>query len=72
MSPSLRKALGAAGIILFLIIYVIAAVQIGERLHPWPWAALGFYAIAGIAWVFPLRPLFAWMHPKEDAQKPGR
>jgi hypothetical protein len=26
------------------------------------WAGLGFYAIAGIAWVLPLRPLMRWMN----------
>lgn len=75
VSPSARKALGALAIILFLIGYIWVAVTIGEQLHAWPWAALAFYAVAGIAWVFPLRPLFGWMHPPDrpapaDPQSP--
>jgi hypothetical protein len=66
MSASARKAIGAVGILVFLVIYVVAAVMIGEQLHAMPWAALAFYGIAGVAWVFPLRPLFAWMHAKAD------
>lgn len=61
MSASARRALGSIAIIAFLIAYIVVAVIIGEQLHAWPWAALPFYAIAGVAWVIPLRPLFAWM-----------
>jgi hypothetical protein len=67
MNASTRKALGAAAIIAFLVVYIGGAAAIGEQLHAWPWAAMAFYAIAGVLWVAPLRPLFAWMHPKEDA-----
>jgi hypothetical protein len=66
MSASARKAIGAVAILAFLVVYVVLAVMIGEQLHALPWAAMAFYAVAGVAWVFPLRPLFAWMHPKED------
>lgn len=64
MSASARKALGSAVILVYLLLYVVVAVMIGERLHANAWASLAFYAVAGIAWVFPLRPLFTWMNAK--------
>jgi hypothetical protein len=27
-----------------------------------PWAALAYYAEAGVLWIAPLKPLFAWMN----------
>ena len=35
------------------------------------WAQLAFYVLAGVSWIFPLKPLFAWMNrgvppPEED------
>ncbi len=64
MSASARKALGSFVILVYLLLYVVVAVMVGERLHSNAWASLAFYAIAGIAWVFPLRPLFNWMNAK--------
>lgn len=71
MNASTRKALGAAAIIVFLFVYVAGAAAVGEQLHGSPWLSLGFYALAGVLWVVPLRPLFAWMHPKEDGPTQG-
>jgi hypothetical protein len=51
-------------ILVYLLVYVVAAVTVGERLHANAWASLAFYAVAGIIWVFPLRPLFRWMNAK--------
>ncbi len=63
MPPSAKKALGSLAIIVWLIGYIAVAVMIGERLHALPAIApLVFYAIAGVAWVIPLRPLFKWMN----------
>lgn len=64
MSASARKALGSFVILVYLLVYVVAAVTVGERLHGNAWASLAFYAVAGIIWVFPLRPLFRWMNDK--------
>jgi membrane protein implicated in regulation of membrane protease activity len=63
MNPSLRKALGAVLILGFLTAYVVLVATVGSQLVHWPWWAQTVgYAIAGIAWVFPLKPLFSWMN----------
>ena len=50
MSARVRKFIGSIGIMAFLGAYVIAAVNIGERL-PDHWAAqLAFFGLVGIAW----------------------
>ena len=63
LSPSLKKAIGCLAIVVWLIAWIVAAVMIGERLHGLPAIApLIFYAVAGMGWVIPLRPLFKWMN----------
>lgn len=48
----------------YIAIYAMLAASLGVALVPiFPtWAQLIFYAIAGIVWIFPLKPLFAWMN----------
>jgi hypothetical protein len=63
MAPQARKALGAIAILAYLTAYIAIAAMAGEQaLKLGAWAGLGFYAIAGIAWVLPLRPLMRWMN----------
>jgi protein-S-isoprenylcysteine O-methyltransferase Ste14 len=63
MNPSLRKALGSAALLTYLAVYIVVAVTLAERLSaaPW-WAQLAFFALAGVGWALPLRPLFKWMN----------
>lgn len=62
MSGAARRALGAAAILVYLPAYVILATAIGASLTGAPWyAQFAFYAVAGVVWVLPLRPLFSWM-----------
>lgn len=63
MSPSARKAIGALAVLAFLTLWIVIAATVGSWLVGWPWWAQGlYYAAAGIVWVFPLRPLLAWMN----------
>ena len=57
-----RRAIGSVVILMFLGAYLAGAATVGGMLidQPW-WAQLAFYAIAGVAWAFPLKPLFGWM-----------
>lgn len=66
MNASTRKALGSLGLLLYLFMYVVLAVTLGERLHDlsW-WVPALYYTAAGFAWVIPLRPLFRWMNAKD-------
>lgn len=57
----MRIALGSLALLVYLIAYVVVAVTLGGLLpQAWP-VLLVYYAVAGIAWVFPLRPLLNWM-----------
>ncbi len=63
LPSGLRKALGSLGILVWLVAWIVGAVTLGERLGAAPWPVLtAFYAVAGVAWVIPLRPLFHWMN----------
>lgn len=63
LPPGARKALGSLAILVWLTVYIVVAVMIGERLHGLPAIApLLFYAVAGVGWVIPLRGLFRWMN----------
>lgn len=64
MNARSRKALGCAVLLIYLGIYAVLAASVGAALMPvLPfWAELVFYVVAGVIWVFPLKPLFAWMN----------
>jgi hypothetical protein len=59
-----RKALGCAVLLGYIAIYTVLAASLGVALVPLipTWAQLVFYAVAGIVWIFPLKPLFAWIN----------
>ena len=57
-----RRALGSVAILVYLVVYIVLAASIGGMLADQNWALqIAFFAVAGIAWIFPLRPLLAWM-----------
>lgn len=64
MDARSRKALGCAVLLVYLGVYAALAATAGALLLPVlpPWGELVFFAVAGIVWVFPLKPLFAWMN----------
>lgn len=64
MNMRQRKAAGCAVLLAYLAVYAIAAATLGTALAPRipTWAQLVYYAIAGVIWIFPLKPLFAWMN----------
>jgi hypothetical protein len=62
MTARVRKLIGGAGIILFLIFYVGAAVQIAAVLPANAAVKLGYFAIVGIGWGVPVIPLITWMN----------
>lgn len=66
MTRSTRKPIAMLVMIAWLAAWIIAAATIGSAITGWPrWVQLAFYVLAGIGWVFPLRPLFAWMNRPE-------
>ena len=64
-----RKALGCLLLLACLAIYIVLAAALGGWLNTRApaWALLGFYVLAGVAWVAPLRPLLRWMAPTTSA-----
>ena len=64
MNTRARKALGCFVLLAYLAAYAVLAASLGVALVPLipVWAQLIYYAIAGIVWIFPLKPLFAWMN----------
>lgn len=64
MKMRTRKAVGCAALLAYLALYAAAAATLGAWLLPAlpPWAELVYYAAAGVIWIFPLKPLFAWMN----------
>lgn len=64
MNTRTRKAIGCFGLLTYLTLYALAAASLGGALAPVlsTWAELIYYAVAGIIWILPLRPLFAWMN----------
>jgi Protein of unknown function (DUF2842) len=64
MKTRARKAIGSLALLAYVGLYAAAAAVLGAWLAPSlpGWAELAFYAVAGIAWVAPLKPLFAWMN----------
>lgn len=67
MQARTRKALGCFGLLAYLAIYALAAASLGVALAGAPvWAQILYYAVAGVLWVFPLKPLFTWMN-RSDA-----
>lgn len=71
MDTRARKLTGCVLLVGYLVLYALLAAAIAVSLFPVlpAWAQLIYYAIAGIVWVFPLKPLFGWMRggAKPDA-----
>lgn len=58
-----RKAIGCAGLLAYMGLYAVLAATLGAYLMPMLpfWAEMVFFAVAGIVWIFPLKPMFNWM-----------
>ena len=64
-----RKFIVSVGLLVYLIAYIVVAVNIGTMIADAPnWVQLIYYVVAGIAWIAPLKPVFGWMNtpPKGD------
>jgi hypothetical protein len=64
MDTRARKAVGCMALLTYLGVYAVLAASLGAALLPVlpAWGELAFYAIAGVVWIFPLKPLFDWMN----------
>lgn len=66
-----RKPLAMLMMLTWLVVYVVAIGSLSGPAATLPgWAQMIFYVLAGVLWILPLKPLFAWMNavepPEED------
>ncbi|MDP9423286.1 MAG: DUF2842 domain-containing protein [Pseudomonadota bacterium] len=60
--PSWRKPAGIFAILGIIAAWAVLVASLAGTVGQWPVLLQAlFYLIAGIAWVFPLRPLLRWM-----------
>ncbi|MEP2989136.1 MAG: DUF2842 domain-containing protein [Parasphingorhabdus sp.] len=60
--PSWRKPVGMIFILLLILIWTGVSVTLIEALGDLNfWLLMPIYAILGIAWIFPMKPLITWM-----------
>ena len=60
--PSWRKPVGIFAILGIIAIWAALVASLAGMVGEWPILLQSlFYLVAGIAWVFPLRPLHRWM-----------
>ncbi len=61
----MRKIIASVIMLLILVAWAVLAATIGSRTTEAPRVLqLAFYVVAGIGWIVPLRPVFAWMNAK--------
>jgi hypothetical protein len=60
MGPRARRAVASAGMLIFLGVYVWAAIAVADRLPDSPLIDALYYLIVGTAWGLPLLPLLKW------------
>ena len=62
MTPSWRKPAGALIMIVSIIIWAVAIASASSVISAWPLVVqMLFYAVAGIIWIMPMKPLLRWM-----------
>lgn len=62
MPPSLRRLVGALGVLIFLFLYIIAVLNLRMLLPDNLWLDLIYYIIFGILWVWPALFITKWGH----------
>lgn len=71
--PSSRNAVGTLVLIFGLMLYAFGAAAIGDLMNDWHvLIQFIYYAIAGIAWIFPVRRLFIWMAQSKNQSNGGQ
>ena len=67
MKRSQRRLVASAILLIFLCLWIWGAASIGSKLTTAPkWVSLIFFAVAGIGWAVPLKPVFKWMNSGEE------
>ncbi|MFN3776470.1 DUF2842 domain-containing protein [Sphingomonas parapaucimobilis] len=62
MTPSWRKPAGMLLIVAIIIVWAMLVASLSGVVGQWHWVLqLGFYVVAGIVWITPMKPLLRWM-----------
>lgn len=62
VKPKWRNGAGMALILLVIALWCVVAASLAPWVSQFPFVVeLLFYVAAGIGWIFPVRPLLAWM-----------
>ncbi len=60
--PTWRKPVGMLAILAIIALWAWIIASFSARIGTWPnIIQLVFYVVAGIIWIFPVRPLLTWM-----------
>ena len=59
----MRKIIAMLLLLIWIAAYTMIVVTAASATLTWPRALqLIFYVLAGVLWILPLKPLFAWMN----------
>ncbi len=62
LEPSWRQPVGILLILTLIVVWAAIVASVAPLLDGLPrWLLIGYYLVAGIVWIFPLRPLLRWM-----------
>ena len=62
VKPTWRKPAGIVLILLLILVWCVIVATVADRITNWPWPLKAlFFAVAGIVWILPLKPLLRWM-----------
>lgn len=62
MNPSWRKPAGALIMLVLITAWAILIVSLAQIIANWPMVVqMMFYAVTGVIWIFPMKPLLQWM-----------
>jgi len=66
VKPKWRNGAGLALILLLIALWSVAVATLAPLVSQLPFVLeILFYLVAGIGWVFPVRPLLTWMETGE-------
>ena len=62
MTPRWRKPAGMLLLMAIIIVWAMLVASLSGVVGQWHWVLqLGFYVVAGIVWITPMKPLLRWM-----------
>lgn len=60
--PTWRKPAGMLLILAIIALWAVIVASFSQVIGAWPgWVQAIVYTVAGIVWIFPVRPLLTWM-----------